>query len=281
LELRNRHAARKRGAVLGLAVALCMVLVLIALGLFALSMLFGAQKEAKTAGDAGALNVGKQVLAMTVPMVGDEIIQFWPPNEPANAPIQPTASIDSVGPYWGQAYLVGLNAQQMQDINALGMGGIHAKQVHDDVDALTVRLLKQLNNPDNLSQFYTDYAAINSVRMLGSGNSVQVPSTTSWSQSYLDTGYESNCWISPLEIPIFSFDQPPIPTITPKNDPKQYKYFIGYQPYTAMNMNYWFVPFRFGERTHLVAQSQFDACKTTVPNLWSNALPNAFSTIGT
>jgi len=130
--------------------------------------------------------------------------------------------------------------------------------------------------------------------MLGTGSQVSVSDDMimNWTTSFLDqpaggspagTPYESNIQIdTSSQLPV-NFDASQIKTVSPSRDTKGRSYLAGYLPYNVMNLDFWQVPFRYGERPHLVAKSEFekynDASKLGPP-AWSNAVPDAFSTLG-
>jgi hypothetical protein len=282
---------RKRGAALGLSVVLAFFLLALLLGLFWISMYMGGEREAKTAGDSGALNVGKQTsTTVQVPLQGDEIANFTDVSNSGQI------GLTNINRVWAKALLVAINGAQMQSDGSIGSGQSDVKSMQHYADAVSQRLAQQLSDPTNLTNFYLQYADQNSTRMLGNGSSVQVDDglIMNWSTSFLDcpadgnpagTPYESNVFIDTsnnVQLPP-GYDASSLQTITPKKDPT-HTYLAGYVPYSVMNLNFWQVPFRFGERPHLVAKSEFqqfnDPTKLGPPGWSPNAVPNSFSTLG-
>jgi len=68
----KRNVRQTKAAVLGIALSLAMVLVIICLGIFALSLFFGGQRETQPASDAGALNVGNKSVNLSVQLLPGE-----------------------------------------------------------------------------------------------------------------------------------------------------------------------------------------------------------------
>jgi hypothetical protein len=280
---------RKKGAALGLSIVLAFFLLTMLLGLFWLSMYFGGEREAKTAGDAGALNVGKQTATLKIALQpGDETNNFLDVSDSGQV------DLTNLNRVWAKALLVAINGAQMQTDGSIGSAETDVQQMQSDADAISGRLATQLSDPTNLTNFYLQYANQNSTRMLGNGSSVQVGDDMimNWSTSFLDqpaggnpigTPYESNVLIDPSSQFPPGYDASQIKTVNPKKD-SAHTYLVGYLPYNVMNMNFWQVPFRFGERPHLVAKSEFaqfnDPNKLGPPGWSPNAVPNAFSTLG-
>jgi hypothetical protein len=282
---------RRRGAALGLSIVLAFFLLAMLLGLFWLSMYFGGSREAKTAGDAGALNVGKQTATFQVALQpGDELTNFVDVTNNGDSQV----SLTNINRVWAKAMLVAINGAQMQTDGTIASAETDVQQMQSDASAISGRLATALSDPTNLTNFYLAFAQQNSTRMLGTGSEVQVGDDLmmDWSTSFLDqpaggspagTPYESNIQIDPSSQFPPGFDASQIKTVNPKND-SSHTYLAGYLPYNVMNLNFWQVPFRFGERPHLVAKSEFtqyaDASKLGPPSWTPNAVPNAFATLG-
>jgi len=277
---------RRRGAALGLSAVLAFFLLALLLGLFWLSMYMGGEREAKTAGDAGALNVGKQTGTLQVPLESnDEIANFIDVSNKGQI------SLTNINRVWAKALLVAINGAQMQADGSIGSAQSNVQSMQSAADSVSQRLAQQLSDPSNLTKFYLQYADQNSTRMLGNGSSVQVDDgmMMNWTTSFLDSPlngnpkYESNVFVDlGSQLPP-GFDSSQIPTVTPKKD-TSHTYLAGYSPYNVMNLNFWQVPFRYGERPHLVAKSEFeqfnDPNKFTPTGWTPNAVPDAFATLG-
>jgi hypothetical protein len=281
---------RRRGAALGLSVVLCFFLLAMLLGLFWLSMYFGGSREAKTAGDAGALNVGKQTATLQIQLQpGDETTNFADVTDTNGSG---NVSLTNINRIWAKALLCALNGQQMTTDGTIGSGESNVQQMQNYASEISGRLAAQLSDPTNLTNFYTQYAQQNSTRMMGTGSGVQVTDEMDWSTSFLDqpaggnpagTPYESNVQFNATAQLPPNYPASSLTLANSKNDPT-HTYLAGYLPYTVMGMNFWQVPFRYGERPHLVAKTEFtqysDPNKLGPPGWTPNAVPNAFATLG-
>jgi hypothetical protein len=161
-------------------------------------------------------------------------------------------------------------------------------QMRADVNNLSQGVAVTVSDPNQLTQFYTDFASINSTRMLGTGSQVQVTDQMDWNTSFMDRPTSTATYESNIEIDLTTqlppnFDPSQLKTVTPKNH-IGHTYLAGYLPYNFLNLDYWQIPFRYGERPHLVAKSMFtqDSDPNTLgPPTWSgNPIPNAFATLG-
>ena len=270
-----QSSKRKRGSALALAAALAFAFCVICVGLFYVSMYFGGERETKNANDSGALNVGKQVATLSVQLQSGDEQQFVDVAENGTTlptPETPGTDVDlrNINRIWGKALLCALNAQ------AMGEGQTDAQAMHDAANAISDRLAQTLNDPNNLKTWYLDFAQANSTNMLGKNSYMDAPDLSQWQQSFLDSGFESNIQVSPAQIP----QGATMPLVkVPPGDPS-HSYLVGYNDYNINGLDYWMVPFRFGERPHLVSKSAAQAALATPPTWQTYPVPDSFSTLG-
>jgi hypothetical protein len=259
---------RNRGAVLGLVVTLSFVLVLIILGLFVLTMYMGGSRETRNATDAGALNVGKQMMVRVKekPQGGTAETQFDELKDKHGE-----FGLGNINRVWAKAMLVCANYQAM---SSEGTGGgtanSHADSIYNSAKAISDRLATKLNKPDNLYPFFEEVAERNSVRMIGRNSELRAHDPGHWKTSLVDRGVESNVMISEGQLPNG--------ISVPKKSVDGTQYLTGYETFNIGNRPFTFVPFKVKERTHLIAGSYFnDNTKTTKPINWNNPVPNGYS----
>ncbi len=272
-----RTRKRKRGSALALAAALAFAFIVICVGLFYISMYFGGERETKNATDSGALNVGKQTATFSVKLGGGDQQQFTDVAE--NGTTMPTpltpgtdVSLRNVNRIWAKAFLCALNAEAMGTPDAQQ----NAKNMQAAAQAISDSLADALDDPNNLKQWYLDFAQANSTNMLGKNSVMVAPDLSNWKQSYLDASMESNVYVTAAQIP--SGVTMPVVKVPP-NDPS-HSYLVGYNDYNVNGLDFWQVPFRFGERPHLVALTDCEKALADPPDWQTHPLPNAFSTLG-
>jgi hypothetical protein len=263
----------KKGATLGLVAALAFVLILIAMALFSLTMLLGGSRETRDAVDSGALNVGKQALSITVSPNSADEQQFLDV-----ADSNGNFGLKNINRVWGQAMLAAINATAMQAEAPSAQATSDAQSLETAAQDISSRLSQQLNQPSNLYTFFTDIAQPNSVRMLGTSSIVDVVTDNLWQTSLMDRGAESNLSANPNEMPA-NFDASSLSLTPPAKD--GLLYLPGYTPIQIGGQEFWFVPYKNGEKPHLVANSHFNSNTNTGNSLkWTDAVPNAFSVHG-
>ncbi|CAN5950789.1 unnamed protein product [Sphagnum jensenii] len=261
---------RNHGAVLGMVAMLALVLVIIGAFLYYVSMVLGGSKESSNATDSGALNVGKQALTLTVgPTTSDEN-QFL---DVADSNGQ--FGLKNIDRVWAKALLASINATAMNNETSAPQATQNAQLLQTAAADISARLSQKLNEASNLYGFFTDYSQSNSVRMLGTKTYVDAAEDALWKTSLMDRGYESNVSANVNELPnnfsaaLLQLGQPAKDGLT---------YLPGYQDIKVSNFDYWFVPYRNGEKTHLVGSEYFTQnLPSTTPLPWTSPVPNAFS----
>jgi len=136
----------------------------------------------------------------------------------------------------------------------------------------------KLGNQDNLHGLFEDIAVKNSARMLGSSASVEADQGNGWRTSFVNKGEESNVMFSYDQLPS-NFNPSKLGAIPVDGGSA---YFPGYTEIHVLDHKFSFVPFKAGERPHLISGNAFnidaadneDAAKPPI------SVPNAFSSAG-
>jgi len=254
-------------------VVLSLVVVMMSLAFYQLTLYFGGGNEIRHAVDAGALNVGQKALTIKVyPETSDEH-QFDDVDDSSNG-----FGLADINRVWGKALLVAANVEAMKSEGTYaGAAGDHAQQLFEAAQSLSNRLADKLNTPSNHYSAFKEIAAQNSVRMFGSDDKVHDLPGAGWQTSLLDRGAESNLYISDGQLPD-GFDDSKI-KLTNKDGKR---FFNGYQAMKILDRDFFFVPFKLGETTHLVSRSVFDANTKAAKEIpgWEKPVSNAFSVNG-
>ncbi len=275
---RIKRRQREKGVSTALALSLCFILVLLVYGFFQLALLMGGSSETRNATDAGALSVGKDVFNAkalhTKPDLTNDEKQYFDVSDSKNQ-----YSLTNVNRVWGQSLLVGLNVQAMQqDGSYTQQAKDHADKLFDSAEAISDRLADQLNTPDNLYPLFNGTSEQNATNMLGSTSSVTSLPGDQWQTSLVDRGIESNIQITSDQLP-GSGDAQNIGFVKGADGSS---YVPGYKPIKVLDHYYTFVPFKTGERPHLISENTFSSNKNSVNpiNEWKKPIPNAFSVHG-
>lgn len=267
--LRKRH-----GASLGLVAVLALVLALVGGAFFVLSLIFGGSREVRNAVDAGALNVGKKSLTLTVKSQGGDEDQFDDVTD-----INNEFGLANINRVWGKALWAGINASAI-DSNGKDDGAVaHARKMRNAAESISNRLADKLKKPANLYNFFDALAKPNSARMLGTSTKVQsLHNAADWQTSLIDRTAESNIAVEMGHMPDGFTESGNIQPAVAK-DGKDY--LAGYQNISVLGGSYWFVPFKLGERPRLEAGNHFVKHQVAnEPIAWANPLPNTFSVEG-
>lgn len=279
----RRSRNNETGGAIAFSAILAMVLVLVGVGFLFISMFMGGGREIKNAVDAGALNVGKQVVDnISVDLSGDDNQQFFKDVTDNN---DGKVNLRNINRVWAKAMLVALNSDA-----AGGSGDSGAQSAYEGAQAISDALNAKLVAQANLWGFFTDYAQRNSVRMLGNGTTTAVLPGAGWQTSLMDRLAESNVVVNNVRDSFkgigytISNDFYEACTRFPApQDANGKEFLIGYKPLTVKGRTYWQVPFQFEEKPHLVASSTFASNQqppNTLPAPWQTAVPNGFSVEG-
>lgn len=284
---------KTKGSAIAFGAMLAFVLVALGLGFLAFSMYMGGQNETRNAVDSGALNLGRQIIDDTSKIgfklnVADEDERFFADvtTDTLDRKHFPDANVNlrRINRIWAEALLVGLNA----DAEGNGTMINHATTLCDTARKLSDKLCDNLTKPSNLHQFFMDFASKNNVRMLGLGAGVSVVPNNNWKFSKIGVDHEANIAIngSPGKFFLPGKDSFPASSYTKclrENVPQSaanLNFLRGYHGYSVGPNLYWFVPFPYEEKPHLVSDSQFTGPTTVGGTVWEKPIPNGYEVEG-
>ena len=287
----------KRGAI-AFGVVLALILVMLGVGFMVLVLYMGGQHETKNAVDAGALNIGKQIIDNASTRLGlgflDEkqrIFYDVLADDPYKLipDLKVKASLRNINRVWGKALLIGINADAAEKDGNAGSATANAKSAIEGAEALSNDLQKDVVDSKNWRGWFDDIAKLNSVRMLGQDAAMKPINVDQWQNSCMMRGAESN-------IELFgdapNFNLPPgyqlsedaytSSTRESKVAGAGGRHFLkGYTPITVAGKTIWQIPFPYDEKTHLVSGPEFVKDKpANKPLSWAKPIPNAFSAEG-
>jgi hypothetical protein len=262
--LKRQLRTNNHGASLALVAVFGFLLVACIYAAVNLSFLFGASQEARNAVDAGALNAAKRSIEIKTPPEG------------VFSDVADTTGgigLSNINRVWGKALLINANVQSMQTEGQSGNSAVtNGQAAYKSATQINDALKTQLVNVQTMSNFFNQIAGQRNVKMLGNAG-VNAQIKAEWTNALLDRGAESN----------ISAQQGQIPTDANVNvSLVGGKYLPGYQPITINGQAFYFVPFRVGEKPHLVGSSYFESNRSDVRPLpgITNAVPNSFSASG-
>jgi hypothetical protein len=284
--LKRWTRSRRRGAALGLVAALALALIIIGAAIFTIIMIMGGSKEMRNAVDAGALNVGKSALTVTVPDPNGANGQFDDVSDSNHK-----FGLPNINRVWAKAYLIAANYNAMETEGTTGSSFNNVQQVQTNAQQISDALYQALQpQTTTFFNFFKAIADTSSLRMLGQSSTVQEVNDSKWSIACMDRGADSNVYIQPQQFPS-DYNLPPTATV-PSSDGKQC--LIGYEPVSVDQWNFWFVPFRWNEKPHLVSEDHFEENNLTNDPVtyksppppatgtvtWTKPVPNSFSVHG-
>ncbi len=236
-----------------------------------ISLYFGGSRETRNATDAGALNVGKKSLTVTVKSQGGDEDQYKDVAD-ANGEFGLT-NIDRV---WGKALWTAINAQDIKEAGKeTGSTSSHASAMFQAAENISDRLADKLNDPANLYPLFNEVAQVNNVRMLGKSAKDKALEGAGWKTSLLERGQESNVVIENSQLPS-NVNLSQLQTVTDKGGNKC---MPGYKGINMYGRDYWFVPYKYNERPRLESRNHFEANTVVAQALsgWAKPVPNTFS----
>lgn len=286
-----------RGAI-AFGVVLALVLVLLGVGFMVMVLYMGGQNETKNAVDAGALNIGKQIIDNASSRLGigflddkERIFYDVLADDPYKLipDLNVKSSLRNINRVWGKAILIGINADAAEKEGNAGSATSNAQSAIEGAESLSNDLQKEVVDTTKWKTWFDDIAKQNSVRMLGKDASMVPLNPGQWQNSCMLRGAESN-------IQLFgdapNFNLPPgyelnsdyytSSTREDKDTNAQGKFFLkGYTPIQVAGKTVWQIPFPYDEKTHLVSGPQFTKEKPeNEPLSWAKPIPNAFSAEG-
>ena len=287
------HRRSNRGGAIALSAALAFALVVLGVGFLFLTMLMGAQNEVRNAVDSGCLNLGKQSLDQISVSAGldpTSFVQGITSDSTDNSDkLDGKVTLRRINRLWGEALLIGINAEAAANDGNAGSGKSNAEQALNDASSISDALASKLKKPSNLYDFFNDFASRNSVRMLGLGVDTKVDQSAIWTTSLVNREDEGNLVLngSPPNFnlpPNYNLDSSAFTktTRTPVPGGAENLYFLkGYKSISASGLNFWQVPFLYDEKPHLISRSTFDSNSADQKALsWSNPVPNSFAASG-
>lgn len=268
---------RRQGATLGLVAVCVLVIIVIGIGCYFLAKIFGGGREVANATDAGALNIAKNAMNKTNPLIsvslpgasgeyGDFVALADPPGSN-------TINLLTYNRCVAQALLVAMNAQQEGTPTA----ATHAGNVISALNQLGSALKAKLTNPALVQYF----AAVNNDTRMWGNTGLNAQAST-YKTAFMKSRESTNIYFTPSML-----SQAPI-TITPPSNwqtigtakvpiinPSTGGYIRGYENLTVPGIgSIMGVPVFPQQNPHLVALADFNA-GTTGPS--ANIPPNAFS----
>lgn len=286
-----KRMRNKTGAAITMGVVLALALVVLGVGFMLMSMYFGGQSETKNATDAGALNVGKQALdKITVPVGFSENHRiFRDVTNDGDLSNDDKVSLRRINRVWAQAMLIAINAKAAETEGYAGSGPSNADSAAQGAEEISDALTNKLTQASNLYGFFDDFSQRNSVRMITTNNTVNHVPGANWQTSLMERENESNITMTGSSAnfnlpPEFNLDSDFVTDTTRNPAPADSsgKVFLkGYKPVTVAKNTFWFVPFLYDEKPHMVSRAKFEQNKKNVNALsWSKPVPNAFSAEG-
>lgn len=285
----------KRGSI-AFGVVLAFILVILGVGFMAMMLYMGGQNETKNAVDAGALNIGKQIVDnvfTNLSIIKEEERLFYDVTTKdtwAKLPSfeQIPVKLRKINRAWAKALLIGINADAAKQDGQVGSGLDNAQKAIKGAEGLSDDLQEEILKTDKWRGWFDEIAKQNSVRMIG-GDAKMVPlNSPQWQSSCMMRGAESNIQLSgapPFNLPPgynLNSDYYTTSTREPKPPGSEGKYFLkGYTPIEVAGQTVWQIPFPYDEKTHLVSGPKFEAEKPSAQPLnWKKPIPNAFSASG-
>jgi hypothetical protein len=274
--MKKQLQRQARGATMGVVIVCCIILIILVIGLFHVTMIFGGSQELRNSVDAGTLNVGKEAVTLTTTSKGSDEQDFDDVRDKNGE-----FGITNINRVLGKSFLINANAQAM-DEKGMGSGDSsqHANKAVDAAQAICDKITAKLKDPTKTQPFFTDFIKVNSVNMFGKPAEV-VADNTEWDTACVDRDEETNLRVDAQQMPDgYSYPGDATKGITEKGAGSATQFFKGYHSIPVNSKQLAFVPYKYDEKPHLINGFYFAAQqKLAVPN-WTAPVPNALSTKG-
>jgi len=225
-------------------------------------ILSGSSQQVRNAVDAGALNIA--VRATDVPVA--------PPGEFGDvANSSGGITLANVNRVYGKAMLINLNAESMIKSGQAGQAQGSAQQAVAEADQVSQQLKKAITDQDFLTRSFSQVdfgGSSNPAGSNGSGSArhLKNKSAPSFTIGYVHGGQTSNISADPSQTP-------------PGLSLHLGGPLVGYTVVKANGHSFYFLPFKHGEKPHLISTDEFNGHKSP-PSDWSSPVPNALQASG-
>lgn len=268
--MKRNLARNSHGGMLVLIVACVIVLAMLVVAFVFITLNFGGSQEVRNSVDAGTLNVGQQITEVKVQAQDDVERQFEDV-----ADTQKKFGLTNINRVWAKALFVKLNADSIGN----GLAAEHAEQLREAATRISQRLIQRLKDNEGRYFFFNTLTMQNDPKMLGTKVKIDAEKGGYWQESYCDRKAESNIIVAADQLPANSNELNLIKA------PDGLMHLAGYSKLLKnADNNYYCVPYKVGEATHLIARSFFDLNalfkKSDNVDGWSTPIPNAFSSEG-
>jgi hypothetical protein len=247
---------------------------MICVAFFQLSLYFFGADDTRNVTDSATLNVGQKALTICTTAQNSIEHQF---DDVADS--KGNFNLTNINRVWGKALLAALNVSAMYDQGyGSSNANSHADALFQAAQAISDRLSVKLSTPSNHHAAFTSITNQNDVSALGSNTKVAVTEDKTWKTSFVDRGSESNLELDTEQLPAKS----QVDTIAPVTGQDGKQYIPGYKPMKVLGKTFYLVPFKAGERPHLISAEKYnnETLQSKPIRDWKSPVPNAFSAGG-
>lgn len=246
----------RSGQSMPLVVVCALILIICAVAAINIGMVLSGSQQVRNAVDAGALNIAAHAVdvklqpPLTLSDVADSTGQI---------------GMTNINRAIGKTFLINLNAESMQKSGQAGQSQGNAQSAVSDLETLSQQLAHGIKDQTFLSAHFNSMlpnqgqSKFTEARVAGS-------KAPQFATSYVHSGQTSNIIATANQLPAkISFNgQGALP---------------GYKPLPANGQSMYFVPFKTGEKPHLISTDEFQANRQS-PAGWQAPLPNAVQATG-
>lgn len=266
----DRVLRSQSGGIMFFVVICALVLAMLVTAFVFFTLNFGGSQEVRNSVDAGALNVGQQITEVKVKAETEDEHEF---DDVADS--QGKFGLTNINRVWAKALLVRMNANADNGSAASS----HADALLSAAKRLSTRLIARLKDNNGRYFFFNTITMQNDPKMLGAKTKIDAEKGGYWQESYVDRKAESNIIVKPEQFPGNTASQLKI-----IKAPDGLLHLPGYTPIIKDNAeNYYCVPYKVGETTHLISRGFFDLntlFKGGDVEGWQTPIPNSFSSEG-
>lgn len=252
----------QRGQAMPLVVACLLVLTMGAFAAMQFGVLTGGSLQVRNAVDAGALAIAARATDVPVPPSAAY-------SDVANSSGQIT--LTNINRVIGKAFLINLNAQSMQNSGQSGQSQGNAAQALNGANNISQNLVAALTDGEFLNTTFNQMGTSGGASGGGSGAQSGNQKGSKKGTPHFGTGFVHGGQTSNLSANNSQF--PPGTNLNVNG------MLPGYTQLMANGQPFYFVPFKQGEKSHLISTDEFNSGASPPAN-WQAPVPNAFQAQG-
>jgi hypothetical protein len=252
-----RKLGSQKGQSMPLVVVCALVLVICGVAAMQIGVVLNGSQQVRNAVDAGALNTvtrAPDIKVAPTATLGDV------------ADTSGQLGVTNINRAIGKTLLINLNAESMKNSGQAGQSQGNAQLANAELDSVSQKLEQSLKDEGSLTSSFNKVASPPTQAQSPTDNNDTKKKVPQFAAGFVHAGQPSNVSSSPNQFP-------------PNTSFNANGGLPGYTPLKANGQNMFFVPFKPGERPHLISTDEFNA-SSKAPSGWQSPILNSLQATG-